>query len=95
MRKLISKVNRSNPLNIYVEKKKSDFENGTNYYHDFKVRWNTTYVMMTRFIQLKQVVNDITCNSDEIPNISVLTFYFLFNIFCFKFSFFKRFKKKS
>ena len=53
-------------------KKKAEFSIDANFYHDFKVRWNTTYTMLTRFVTLKRVVNDMTYNASEIPNISVI-----------------------
>ena len=68
----MSKINRSNPLFIYVNKKKSEFSIDANFYHDFIVRWNTTYTMLTIFVTLKRVVNDMTYNASEIPNISVI-----------------------
>jgi hypothetical protein len=55
-----------------MNKKKSEFNIDANFYHDFKVRWNTTYTMLTRFFTLKRVVNDMTYNVNEILNISVI-----------------------
>ena len=71
IRTFIAKINRSNPLYMYVNKKKSEFSIDANFYHDFKVRWNTTYTMLTRFVTLKRVVNDMTYNASDIPNISI------------------------
>jgi hypothetical protein len=62
-----------------VLKKKEELKIDANFYQDFKVRWNTTYLMLTRFLELKNVVNDMTYNSTKIPNLKVKTF-FLFNI---------------
>ena len=56
---------------IYVNKKKSEFAIDTNFYHDFKIRWNTSYIMLTRFLMLKRVVNDLTYNANDIPNLGV------------------------
>ena len=38
---------------------------------DFKVRWNTSYLMIELAIKLKAVINDITTNFLEISNLSV------------------------
>ena len=43
-----------------------------NFYHDFKIRWNTTYVMLDRSLKLKAVINEKTHNSQSIPNLKVL-----------------------
>ena len=40
------------------------------FFLDFKVRWNTTYIMIERALKLKPIINDIT-NSSQITNLSV------------------------
>ena len=42
-----------------------------NFYHDFKIRWNTTFIMIDRALKLKVIINDITHNSESIPNLNV------------------------
>jgi hypothetical protein len=37
---------------------------------DFHVRWNTTYLMLERFYEIKIVVDGITCNPQLIQGIS-------------------------
>ena len=59
-------------LRLYVLKKKKNSAINENFYHDFKVRWNTTYVMIDRALKLKSIINDITHNSDSIPNLTVI-----------------------
>lgn len=71
IRVLVSKINRSNPLALYVMKKKHESLIDENFYHDFKVRWNTTYVMIDRSLKLKSIINEVTNNSSRIPNLSV------------------------
>jgi hypothetical protein len=66
----------SNVLNIYVESlKKNLLEDSTiQFYHDFKIRWNTTYLMLERTLLLKTVVNKVTSNSDNIPRLTVILY---------------------
>ena len=54
IRKFVSMISRSNPLFLYVLKKKDEFKIDSNFYQDFKVRWNTTYIMLTRYLELKK-----------------------------------------
>ena len=80
-RKFISKINRSNPQLIYVNKKKAECSIDANFNHYFKVRWNTTYTMLTRFVTLKIVVNNMKYNASEIKNISVILIYLEIQLF--------------
>ena len=74
LRCIVKKYNRSNPLRLYVEHLKTEKEINQNLYHDFQVRWNTTYVMLDRSLKLKPVINEITHNSYSIPNLTVKSF---------------------
>ena len=53
--------------------KKHESSIDENFYHDFKVRWNTTFVMIDRSLKLKSLINEITYNSSVIPNLQVFT----------------------
>ena len=66
--------NFSNVLNIYVEseKKKVLEDPSIQFYHDFKIRWNTTYLMLERTLLLKNVFNNVTSNTVNIPRITVI-----------------------
>ena len=72
LRAIIKKCNRSNPLRLHILKLKSEKSVKENFYHDFKIRWNTTYVMLDRSLKSKAVINEITHNSQSIPNLKVL-----------------------
>ena len=41
-----------------------------NLFLDFKVRWNSLYLMIERFFKYKQVVNTITLDPKVIPNLT-------------------------
>ena len=56
---------------MYVFELKREKEINENFYNDFKVRWNTTYIMIDRALKLKTVINEITNNSESIPNLTV------------------------
>jgi len=71
IRKIVKKINNSNPLRLYVLKKQKLLGITENFIMDFKVRWNTSYLMIERAIKLKAVINDITTNFSEISNLSV------------------------
>ena len=80
LRCIVKKYHRSNPLRLYVEQLKTEKGINENLYHDFKVRWNTTYVMVDRSLKLKPVINEITHNSTSIPNLTVKLISTLLNI---------------
>ena len=71
IRTIVKKYNRSNPLRLYVLDLKAEKRIDVNFYHDFKVRWNTTFIMLDRALKLKTVINEITNNSESIPNLTV------------------------
>lgn len=71
LRSIIKKVNNSNPIRSYVIKKQKSMNISDTFYLDFKVRWNTTYIMIERALKLKPIINDITANSSQITNLSV------------------------
>ena len=71
IRTIVKKYNRSNPLRLYVLDLKAEKGIDVNFYHDFKVRWNTTFIMLDRALKLKTVINEITNNSESIPNLTV------------------------
>ena len=66
-------ISFSNSLHIYVEKQKESLMNDPtiSFYKDFKIRWNTTYIMLERTLSLKQVVNKVISSSDDIPRLTV------------------------
>jgi hypothetical protein len=72
LRPIIKKCNRSNPLRLHILKLKSEKSVKENFYHDFKIRWNTTYIMLDRSLKFKAVINEITHNFQSIPNLKVL-----------------------
>jgi hypothetical protein len=71
IRTIVKKYHRSNPLRLYVLDLKAEKGIDVNFYHDFKVRWNTTFIMLDRALKLKTVINEITNNSESIPNLTV------------------------
>ena len=56
---------------MYVFELKREKEINGNFLNDFKVRWNTTLIMIDRALKLKTVINEITNNSESIPNLTV------------------------
>ena len=53
-------------------KKSSDAKlRNYNLFLDFKVRWNTLYLMLERFYKFKFIINSITLDPSEIPNITL------------------------
>jgi hypothetical protein len=70
-RNIAKKINNSIPLRLYVLKKQKLFSITENFIMDFKVRWNSSYLMIERAIKLKAVINDITTNFLEISHLSV------------------------
>jgi hypothetical protein len=72
LRAIIRKIKSTNPLYLYVEKLKKQKEIRVNLKLDFKVRWSTTYQMLSRVLVYKNIINEITNNSDSMNNLSVL-----------------------
>ena len=71
VRKLIRIYRRSNNFKLAFKKISSDAKlKENNLFLNFKVRWNSLYLMIERFIKYKQVVNTITLNPSVIPNLS-------------------------
>lgn len=64
---------------MYCELKKKEAKIDVSFKLDFQVRWNTTFMMLNRFLTLRSIVNDITMNAESIPNLSVR--FLIFTIF--------------
>ena len=79
MRNLINRINNSNNIYMYCELKKKEAKIDVSFKLDFQVRWNTTFMMLNRFLTLRSIVNDITMNAESIPNLSVR--FLIFTIF--------------
>ena len=79
MRNLINRINNSNNIYMYCEIKKKEAKIDVSFKLDFQVRWNTTFMMLNRFLTLRSIVNDITMNAESIPNLSVR--FLIFTIF--------------
>ena len=79
MRNLINRINNSNNIYMYCEIKKKEAKIDVSFKLDFQVRWNTTFMMLNRFLTLRSIVNDITMYAESIPNLSVR--FLIFTIF--------------
>ena len=79
MRNLINRINNSNNIYMYCDLKKKEAKIDVSFKLDFQVRWNTTFMMLNRFLTLRSIVNDITMNAESIPNLSVR--FLIFTIF--------------
>lgn len=70
VRKIVKLVNKSNVLITFVKAKSKELDIKTsNFIIDFHVRWNTTYLMLDRFLILKPIVVVLTSNPKSIFNI--------------------------
>ena len=58
-------------MRLYVLKKQKLLGITDNFIIDFKVRWNTSYLLIERAIKLKGVINHVTTRFSEISNLSV------------------------
>jgi hypothetical protein len=70
MRNLINRINNSNNIYMYCERKKKEATIDVSFKLDFQVRWNTTFMMLNRFLTIRSIVNDKTMNAESIPNLS-------------------------
>lgn len=66
------KTFRKGVISYYVSRRiKSVFnKNMFSYVLDFHVRWNSTYLMLKRFKDLKSLTNDLTTNPNQIDGIT-------------------------
>jgi hypothetical protein len=65
-------VSRSSVIKRHViEKAKALSIDNSDFILDFCVRWNTSYLMLERFYQLKLIVDEITCNPQLILGIQL------------------------
>ena len=72
IRRLITLVKSSNIVYLHSLKVIHKLELDTdNFIKDFKVRWNTTYLMLPRFCKLKDVANELSKTPEIIVNIKV------------------------
>jgi hypothetical protein len=72
VRKIINMVSRSSVIKRHVIDKAKALSNvNSDFILDFCVRWNTSYLMLERFYQLKLIVDEITCNPQLILGIKL------------------------
>ena len=63
-------INKCDIINRHIiEKAKQSGQETADFILDFHVRWNTTYLMLVRFYNLKVIVDEITCNPQLIQGI--------------------------
>ena len=70
VRTLVRMVRKSGVLSSHVAKKiKDENINQVNFLLDFHVRWNSTYLMITRLKVLKKIANDLTTHPEAIEGV--------------------------
>lgn len=67
VRKLVKFARKSSIIRSYIKKKALVFSIKDKYLIiDFRVRWNSTYFMINRFLEFKQVITDLIISADSI-----------------------------
>lgn len=70
VRSIVSTIKRANNIHIYVYQQiENEGLKKRSFLLDFHVRWNTTFLMINRFLKYKKIINDLTARPEAVNGI--------------------------